>query len=186
MCAGGLGDRLGPLPPDRVRPILVEVLGTLTFLHDKGLIHGAVKPNNLFITDLDNRRIRKVDMKTNVVTTVAGNGEKGVPKDGEDATKHFTNNADQTGAQVGSTFKPFVLAAAMKWGVRDKSLGPDLTSGHEEGLVACHHGVGVDDAEVDPGDDAAVKPSALDRNRNLGRHVEVEPSRLEPVERMVA
>ncbi|MDH6625116.1 membrane peptidoglycan carboxypeptidase [Streptomyces sp. LBL] len=38
---------------------------------------------------------------------------------GEDATKHFTNNADATGAQVGSTFKPFVLAAAMKWGVRD-------------------------------------------------------------------
>ncbi|MGW3029835.1 transglycosylase domain-containing protein [Streptomyces sp. NPDC001178] len=44
---------------------------------------------------------------------------------GEDATKHFTNNADVTGAQVGSTFKPFVLAAAMKWGVRDSSLGPE-------------------------------------------------------------
>jgi membrane peptidoglycan carboxypeptidase len=44
---------------------------------------------------------------------------------GEDATKHFTNNADSTGAQVGSTFKPFVLAAAMKWGVRDKDLGED-------------------------------------------------------------
>ncbi|MFE9608223.1 transglycosylase domain-containing protein [Streptomyces sp. NPDC006012] len=38
---------------------------------------------------------------------------------GEDATKHFTNNADSTGAQVGSTFKPFVLAAAMDWGVRN-------------------------------------------------------------------
>ncbi|MGC9440141.1 transglycosylase domain-containing protein [Streptomyces sp. WG5] len=43
---------------------------------------------------------------------------------GEDATKHFTNNADVTGAQVGSTFKPFVLAAAMNWGVRDPDLGP--------------------------------------------------------------
>ncbi|MFD0254091.1 transglycosylase domain-containing protein [Streptomyces sp. NPDC127113] len=42
---------------------------------------------------------------------------------GEDATKHFTNNADVTGAQVGSTFKPYVLAAAMKWGVRDPDLG---------------------------------------------------------------
>lgn len=42
---------------------------------------------------------------------------------GEDATKHFTNNADVTGAQVGSTFKPYVLAAAMKWGVRDPELG---------------------------------------------------------------
>jgi sugar lactone lactonase YvrE len=45
------------------------------------------KKENLYITDLDNRRIRKVDMKTRIVTTVAGNGEKGVPKDGEDATK---------------------------------------------------------------------------------------------------
>ncbi|MFI8234511.1 transglycosylase domain-containing protein [Streptomyces sp. NPDC085900] len=43
---------------------------------------------------------------------------------GGDATKHFTNNADSTGAQVGSTFKPFVLAAAMKWGVRDPE-GPE-------------------------------------------------------------
>ncbi|WP_432136564.1 transglycosylase domain-containing protein [Streptomyces sp. bgisy154] len=42
---------------------------------------------------------------------------------GEDATKHFTDNADQTGAQVGSTFKPFVLAAAMSWGVRDPDGG---------------------------------------------------------------
>ncbi|MFF3963505.1 transglycosylase domain-containing protein [Streptomyces griseorubiginosus] len=42
---------------------------------------------------------------------------------GEDATTHFTNNCDSTGAQVGSTFKAFVLAAAMKWGVRDPDLG---------------------------------------------------------------
>jgi DNA-binding beta-propeller fold protein YncE len=41
---------------------------------------------NLFITDLDNKRIRKVDMATKTVTTVAGNGQRGVPKDGEDAT----------------------------------------------------------------------------------------------------
>ena len=44
---------------------------------------------------------------------------------GEDATKHFTNNADQTGAQVGSTFKPFVLASAMQWGKRNPDLGPE-------------------------------------------------------------
>jgi DNA-binding beta-propeller fold protein YncE len=42
---------------------------------------------NLYITDLDNKRIRKVDMQTKVVTTVAGNGQKGAPKDGEDALK---------------------------------------------------------------------------------------------------
>ncbi|WP_258050275.1 transglycosylase domain-containing protein [Streptomyces finlayi] len=42
---------------------------------------------------------------------------------GRDATKHYTNNADPTGAQVGSTFKPFVLAAAMEYGKRDPALG---------------------------------------------------------------
>ncbi|MGV9349158.1 transglycosylase domain-containing protein [Streptomyces spiralis] len=43
---------------------------------------------------------------------------------GEDWTKHFTDNADATGAQVGSTFKPFVLAAAMRDGVRDPHKDP--------------------------------------------------------------
>ncbi|MEV5882285.1 transglycosylase domain-containing protein [Streptomyces sp. NPDC052020] len=56
-----------------------------------------------------------VDPKTGAIRAIYG---------GEDATKHFTNNADVTGAQVGSTFKPYVLAAAMKWGVRDPDLGP--------------------------------------------------------------
>ncbi|WP_210585452.1 transglycosylase domain-containing protein [Streptomyces sp. GESEQ-35] len=55
-----------------------------------------------------------VDPKTGAIKAIYG---------GEDATKHFTNNADVTGAQVGSTFKPFVLAAAMTWGVRDPELG---------------------------------------------------------------
>ena len=41
----------------------------------------------LVLTDLDNRKIRAVDMKTGTVTTLAGNGEKGVPKDGAEATK---------------------------------------------------------------------------------------------------
>jgi DNA-binding beta-propeller fold protein YncE len=36
----------------------------------------------LYLADLDNRRIRMVDVTTNVVTTVAGNGKKGVPEDG--------------------------------------------------------------------------------------------------------
>ncbi|WJV47555.1 transglycosylase domain-containing protein [Streptomyces flavofungini] len=53
---------------------------------------------------------------------------------GEDATKHFTNNADTTGAQVGSTYKPFVLAAAFKNGVRDKD-GGELQSDNERTIV---------------------------------------------------
>ncbi|WP_405458447.1 penicillin-binding protein [Streptomyces sp. NBC_00101] len=44
---------------------------------------------------------------------------------GQDATKHYTNNANPTGAQVGSTFKPFVLAAAMEYGKKDPDLGDE-------------------------------------------------------------
>ncbi len=39
----------------------------------------------LALADLDNRRIRQIDLKTGVVSTVAGNGKKGVPADGDDA-----------------------------------------------------------------------------------------------------
>ncbi len=38
--------------------------------------------DKMYITDLENRRIRVLDMKTGQVDLVAGNGEKGVPKDG--------------------------------------------------------------------------------------------------------
>jgi sugar lactone lactonase YvrE len=40
------------------------------------------KKENLFVTDLDNRRIRKIEMKKRIVTTAAGNGLKGLPLDG--------------------------------------------------------------------------------------------------------
>ncbi|MFG3394511.1 transglycosylase domain-containing protein [Streptomyces parvus] len=57
-----------------------------------------------------------VDAKTGAIIATYG---------GQDATTHFTNNADATGAQVGSTWKPFVLAAAMQYGVRDPSGPPE-------------------------------------------------------------
>jgi NHL repeat len=41
--------------------------------------------NRLLIADLANRRVRSVDLKSNKITTIAGNGQKGVPKDGEKA-----------------------------------------------------------------------------------------------------
>lgn len=40
------------------------------------------KNENLYVADLDNRRIRAVSLKTGVVRTVAGNGQKGAPRDG--------------------------------------------------------------------------------------------------------
>jgi sugar lactone lactonase YvrE len=39
----------------------------------------------LLVTDLDNRRIRAIDLKSGTVHLVAGNGKKGVPMDGGDA-----------------------------------------------------------------------------------------------------
>ena len=39
----------------------------------------------LHIADLKNRRIRVVDVKTGFVSTIAGNGQRGVPRDGEPA-----------------------------------------------------------------------------------------------------
>jgi DNA-binding beta-propeller fold protein YncE len=49
----------------------------------------ALDPHSerLYLADLDNRRIRAIDLKTGVVTTIAGNGQKGVPEDGADALK---------------------------------------------------------------------------------------------------
>jgi DNA-binding beta-propeller fold protein YncE len=44
------------------------------------------KKENLYVTDLDNRRIRKIEMTKRIVSTVAGNGQKGTPLDGARAS----------------------------------------------------------------------------------------------------
>lgn len=67
-----------------------------------------------------------VDNKTGAIKAIYG---------GEDATKHFTDNADETGAQVGSTFKPFVLAAGMEYGKRDPK-GPADQGDSQRTLVS--------------------------------------------------
>lgn len=43
------------------------------------------KGERLLVCDLDSRRIRAVVLKTGITVTVAGNGQKGTPQDGEDA-----------------------------------------------------------------------------------------------------
>ena len=40
---------------------------------------------NLYIADLENRRVRAIDLTSKLVRTVAGNGRKGIPQDGSDA-----------------------------------------------------------------------------------------------------
>lgn len=39
----------------------------------------------VILTDLDNRKVRVVDLATGIISLAAGNGRKGVPKDGESA-----------------------------------------------------------------------------------------------------
>ena len=43
------------------------------------------KFEKMYVVDLQNRRVRVINMKTKIVTNFAGNGQKGVPKDGEPA-----------------------------------------------------------------------------------------------------
>jgi DNA-binding beta-propeller fold protein YncE len=47
----------------------------------------ALNPDQskLVLTDLDNHRIRVMDLASGIVTTVAGNGQRGLPKDGAKA-----------------------------------------------------------------------------------------------------
>ncbi len=49
------------------------------------------KAGNLYFSDTFNHRIRKVDPKTGVITTVAGNGKKGFAGDGAKATDASLN-----------------------------------------------------------------------------------------------
>jgi DNA-binding beta-propeller fold protein YncE len=43
------------------------------------------KQEKLYLADLDNRRIRAIDLASGIVSLVAGNGQKGVPRDDADA-----------------------------------------------------------------------------------------------------
>lgn len=53
------------------------------------LIQIALDPagKNLFIADIGNKRVRKIDLASGTVTTVAGTGKGGVPADGATATE---------------------------------------------------------------------------------------------------
>jgi DNA-binding beta-propeller fold protein YncE len=50
-----------------------------------GIFSIAFRGRLLYACDLDNRRVRAIDLDTGLVRTVAGNGEKGIPIDGADA-----------------------------------------------------------------------------------------------------
>jgi DNA-binding beta-propeller fold protein YncE len=62
--------------------------GPATAAKFSGIYCASLDPRGqrLLLADLDNRRIRAVDLATGIVTTIAGNGEKGLPADGAVAT----------------------------------------------------------------------------------------------------
>jgi sugar lactone lactonase YvrE len=43
--------------------------------------------DKLDLTDLQNRRIRRLDLRSGIVTTIAGNGQAGIPADGAEAVQ---------------------------------------------------------------------------------------------------
>jgi DNA-binding beta-propeller fold protein YncE len=47
-----------------------------------GIYSIAISKNRMYLADLGNRRVRTIDMRSGVVTTFAGHGGSGVPKDG--------------------------------------------------------------------------------------------------------
>lgn len=62
---------------------------------------------SLYLADLDNRRIRAVDMQSGTVRTVAGNGDRGVPRDGAEA--HSAPLVDPRAVAVDSQGNVYVL-----------------------------------------------------------------------------
>ena len=63
--------------------------GPATSAEFSSVIQVALSPDGrqLFVADIDNRRVRRIDLSNGIVTTVAGNGERGVPSDGARATE---------------------------------------------------------------------------------------------------
>jgi sugar lactone lactonase YvrE len=66
--------------------------------------------DKIYITDLRNRRVRLLDLKTGIVNTIAGNGDKGVPDDGADAVK--SPLVDPRAAAIDSKGNLYILERA--------------------------------------------------------------------------
>ncbi len=77
----------------------------------------------LDLADLDNRRVRRVDLKTGIVTTVAGNGKKGVPADGADARSAAARRSE--GRRDRWPWQPLHPRARRACASRRRSFGKD-------------------------------------------------------------
>ena len=125
----------------------------------KAAFHGVFTVDlwngQLYIADLRNRRVRKVNLKTNVVDLVAGNGQEGVPQDGATATK--SPLVDPRAATVDSQGNVYILerqgnalrvvdnSGRIRTLIRPGDIQPDLN--------------GPKDLCIDPGDNVIIADS---------------------------
>ena len=63
--------------------------------------------DRIYVADLVNRRIRMVNLKTHIISTIAGNGERGIPTDGAEAAQ--SPLADPRAVAVDSKGNVYVL-----------------------------------------------------------------------------
>ena len=66
---------------------------------------------NVYITDTDNNRIRKVTVSTGIITTIAGTGTASFSGDGGEATSATLNNP--VGVTVDTLGKPAVFSVVI-------------------------------------------------------------------------
>lgn len=102
--------------------------------------------NNIFIADTDNHRIRKVDAKTGVIHTVAGNGNKGFSGDANAATDARLNRPHNV--TIDSASDDLIIGDSFNQRIR-------LVS-NQTGLISTLYGIG----EVGLSDDQTLASEA--------------------------
>jgi sugar lactone lactonase YvrE len=101
---------------------------------------------NLYISDLENHRIRRIDTK-GIITTVAGNGKKGFPDDGTAATDVPVGAADVYADAEGNFY------------ITDEGY-PGIFKVDTEGILTILAGTGVDGYSGDGGPATEAQLSA--------------------------
>lgn len=121
--------------------------GPATAAKCSGIYCVALDPQNerLYLCDRENRRLRMVTLATGVITTVAGNGEKGAPAEGAVAAQ--SPLVDPRAVCVDSQGTVYLLERA----------GFALRAIDRQGRIRTVAGCGVQGLEGDGGDARAAK-----------------------------
>ena len=90
------GSRTGPLPAETFQATPLDLTGTVATIAgtaaDFNLPVGITSDgSSLYIADCNNNQIRKIDIATGIVSTVAGTGELGSTDDGPGTLARFNN-----------------------------------------------------------------------------------------------